>query len=235
MKLEINYHSLFTPLGRQSNLISPQMLSEHIFSPRVITSFRINNFHDIGTKRYLENVRKLTKDNSDEDEIDYIIEFFKQNKIKCVKYKYNIHSTTQSQQCFDSFIQLCPQGKRLIISEKRVNKEIYRYKALNKEDNKKTGIFQNFVNKAQAIIERPAAQKKEHKCRKCGIENDSDLEMDTQGPETKYSIDVSIKSPLLSEVTSISFGGYSSRFMMLRKHVNTTSSFEIENIPFKSW
>ena len=65
-------------------------------------------------------------------EIKIIEELFRHNKIKCVKYNYNIDNI-QRQHCNDAFIQLSSEGDRLIFTKKVVKSKIE--KLINTDQN----------------------------------------------------------------------------------------------------
>lgn len=41
--------------------------------------------------------------------------------------------------------------------------------------------------------------------------------------------------PSISEITGFSFGGFSSRFQILRKHINSANLIDLKNQNFYSW
>lgn len=43
------------------------------------------------------------------------------------------------------------------------------------------------------------------------------------------------KTYYVSEIEGIIFGGMSSRFWMLRKHINSLNEKNLKNLPFKNW
>jgi len=51
----------------------------------------------------------------------------------------------------------------------------------------------------------------------------------------KYNLTRSSASCKLDDIKSFIYGGFSSRFWMLRKHINCLTSNEFKNAPFKSW
>ena len=53
--------------------------------------------------------------------------------------------------------------------------------------------------------------------------------------QIEFTEDMSSASCLLSEIKNFIYGGQSSRFWMLRKHINSTPRKHIEKVPFKSW
>ena len=60
-------------------------------------------------------------------------------------------------------------------------------------------------------------------------------ELDESMDQIEFQDYRSSASCKLSEIKNIIYGGQSSRFWMLRKHINSVSRKKIETIPFKSW
>ena len=69
------------------------------------------------------------------------------------------------------------------------------------------------------------------------FENERMLKMQSQGPDKKFDLKKSSASCKISEIQQIIYGGTSSRFWMLRKHLNTLSQKDYVNnkVPFFSW
>lgn len=68
-----------------------------------------------------------------------------------------------------------------------------------------------------------------------GVECEGKLKRETTGKDAKYKLHTSIKSPFLSDIIGFTFGGFSSRFLMLRKHINSLPCYELDKQPFYSW
>lgn len=60
-------------------------------------------------------------------------------------------------------------------------------------------------------------------------------ELDECRDHVKFEETLSSASCLVSDIQAIIFGGQSSRFWMLRKHINSMSSKQLRNLPFHSW
>ena len=69
------------------------------------------------------------------------------------------------------------------------------------------------------------------------FENEREIEAFSQGPNKKYNLKVSTASFKISEIKSIIYGGKSSRFWILRKHLNSIKKkeFQDEKVPFFAW
>ena len=60
------------------------------------------------------------------------------------------------------------------------------------------------------------------------FENEREIEVFSQGPSKKYNLKESSTSCKLSEIESIIYGGKSSRFWMLRKHLSSIKNKEFQ-------
>jgi len=60
-------------------------------------------------------------------------------------------------------------------------------------------------------------------------------ELDENIDDIKFKNVESSGSCKISEIENILFGGISSRFWMLRKHINMLSDAELKSMPFYSW
>ena len=60
-------------------------------------------------------------------------------------------------------------------------------------------------------------------------------ELDESRDQIKFEETISSASCLVSDIQAIIFGGQSSRFWMLRKHINSMSPKQLKNLPFYSW
>ena len=71
--------------------------------------------------------------------------------------------------------------------------------------------------------------------------NESDLEvsavteLDEELDDVKFKDVKSSSSCKIRDIQSIMFGGLSSRFWMLRKHINLMEPEELKKLPFYSW
>lgn len=68
-----------------------------------------------------------------------------------------------------------------------------------------------------------------------GIVDLAELNNQINSKDSKFSLATCKTSPLLKDIKSFSYGGTSSRFQMLRKHINSTNILHIRSQPFKSW
>ena len=59
--------------------------------------------------------------------------------------------------------------------------------------------------------------------------------MHKQDADQLNNVVTSSGSTYVSDIIGIVFGGYNSRFWMLRKHFNSMSTFELDKVPFHSW
>ena len=53
--------------------------------------------------------------------------------------------------------------------------------------------------------------------------------------DTDYQEKESTASCYLDDIQSIVFGGLTSRFWLLRKHINSLDKYELNKLPFYSW
>jgi hypothetical protein len=68
---------------------------------------------------YMKNTRILRIRENDIYEMERIQDFLVKNKISCVKYNSTI-ILERANQCYDAFIQLSPDKKRLLVTKKIV-------------------------------------------------------------------------------------------------------------------
>lgn len=122
---------------------------------------------------------------------------------------------------------MCTEGKRLLITKKKVIKKVKTNKFDEEEEDLDPGIdelktmFKNASSVASGVFHLGSQKKKKKKEDLPGVENEKKLEEETEGPNSKYNLKEIIISPVLSDITAFTFGGFSSRFLMLRKHVNS--------------
>lgn len=60
-------------------------------------------------------------------------------------------------------------------------------------------------------------------------------ELDEDVDDVKFRDRKSSGSCKVADIQNILFGGVSSRFWMLRKHINTLDDAELKSLPFYSW
>ena len=98
----------------------------------------------------------------------------------------------------------------------------------------------NIVNEKKQIIRDEAIRlKKEKRCEDCNTNknevqffaSDSDESVDL----LDYYDDLSSASCRLDQVEAMIYGGFNSRFWMMRKHINMTPINKLENLPFYAW
>lgn len=65
--------------------------------------------------------------------------------------------------------------------------------------------------------------------------DDNDEDDDGYDDEFEYTCSKSKTSCNVSDIKSFVFGGFSSRFWMLRKHINSLSNQDLNKLPFYSW
>ena len=68
-----------------------------------------------------------------------------------------------------------------------------------------------------------------------GVVDEELLKHETTGRQPKFKLKHSSQSPYLKDISSFIFGGHSSRFLALRKHINSLESHKLNQIPFYSW
>ena len=87
------------------------------------------------------------------------------------------------------------------------------------------------IEEAQKLKMEKKSESKKQSAENKIIATDSDESVDLQD----MKLDKSHASCNLDEIEGIIFGGFNSRFWMLRKHVNMTPSGELNNLPFYCW
>jgi len=60
-------------------------------------------------------------------------------------------------------------------------------------------------------------------------------ELDEQIHNVKFTPKISKASCKIKDIQGFVFGGFSSRFWMLRKHINSLDDKSLQNLPFYSW
>lgn len=65
--------------------------------------------------------------------------------------------------------------------------------------------------------------------------DNNDVDDDGIDDEFEYKVAKSRTSCLISQIKSFRYGGFSSRFWMLRKHINSLPNEELDKLPFFSW
>jgi len=61
------------------------------------------------------------------------------------------------------------------------------------------------------------------------------LQYSEEEDESKYTSKKSNASCKISDINGLIFGGFSSRFWMLRKHINSLDSYSLKHLPFHCW
>ena len=140
--------------------------------------------------------------------IDQIKKKFSKNKIKCFKYNYNIDANVQNWRQFESYMQLSKDGTEInIVNLKPIIKEEY---VLEADPNEVERLrMENLEIQANASVDEEVEFNKKNSSASCKLE----------------------------DITGIVYGGFSSRFWMLRKHVNSVDMKTIQDsdMPFFSW
>lgn len=65
--------------------------------------------------------------------------------------------------------------------------------------------------------------------------DDNDEDDDGIDEEFEFKCSKSKSSCLVNQIKSFMFGGFSSRFWMLRKHINSMQIEEMNKLPFYNW
>lgn len=135
------------------------------------------------------------------------------NGITCKKYNYTLDKEAQVINQYESRIQLSQDETELII---------YNQKPILKDDKVNIDIDEQLEKgmKKEEINE---------------ILDDNDSDDDGIDDEFDYVCTKSKSSCKVSQIKSFLFGGISSRFWMLRKHINSMPIEELHNLPFYSW
>lgn len=202
-----------------------------------------------GQKAYNLNVQALDKADLDIEEVDEIKSLFNENKVKIIKYNTSMDQATQVQCNYNGYFQLDVEGEYMDITLKKPIKKMEliqqstheevrkkeqkmlkkRIKMFKKQKSQGLGAFDlskiSFPNIGWNKNTDDSTSTLEDE-KDDGFENDWLIEAEKDVLYTLYS---SSASCYLDQIQSFLYGGISSRFWMLRKHINF--HFTSENGP----
>lgn len=147
---------------------------------------------------YQKNKLKIDERHHDLKQIDRIRERLKSERIKCVKYNHSLDDEVQRVVSFEGYLQLSKDGKFLkIVNKKVIRKKAYAYDPDYRVIQRKREEFEKTLlrGKNSEIME----------------------ENFVEGRDFVYK--KSNSSMALDDIQGILYGGLSSRFWMLRKHM----------------
>ena len=156
-------------------------------------------------------------------------------QIECFKYNNSIEKEVQKQSCYAAFLSLSSDGTKF---ETTNRKPIPDYDIeLPKENN-----FNFDANLNLETLEDKDDEDANYKTMPQGLMIQMDQEFEQireereMGPQIeKFDELPSSGSCAIDEIESFVYNGCSSRFWMLRKHINCMSRTKLDTLPFMSW
>ena len=161
-----------------------------------------------------------------------IFNFFRENKVKIIKFNNTFDKSVQNQASYDGFMQI--QDSELVITLKKPTVEPeFVMDADNEAVMKAKEAHREKMNQT---IRQLAIEKKVNIINDEGIQNEVMLNEEVNKMKL-YKLDKSSLSCSLDEITSFQLGGITSRFWVMRKHLNLMTNSEIDKagLPFYSW
>ena len=161
-------------------------------------------------KLHKQKVKELKQDHAVYDLEELKTEVMDQ-KFHCRKYNYNMDIKVQNYEHQKAYIKIENKGKYFALYNSKISEKM------------------NYILEADpAVLEEKRIEHKSMKKIKYGddVEKDPDVSI----RHTKSSASCSIK-----DIQLITFGGFSTRFWALRKHINCLQDDQMDNLPFYSW
>lgn len=159
-------------------------------------------------------------------------------QIECFKYNNSIVKDVQKQTCYAAFLSLSSNGTKLLITNRKPIPDLDI--DLNQEN-----AFNNIMDVSDPLnltLEEKDDIGENHKTVPQGLliqidqEEQAKREEREMGPKVeKFDELPSTGSCDITEIESFVYNGCSSRFWMLRKHINCMNRRKLEQLPFKSW
>ena len=142
-------------------------------------------------------------------------------RIQCFKYNASLDAIVQKENAYQGFISLSNDGESLIITNQKPETGSNRQQAEQDIDKKYMGAHDGHVHN---VFETLALEKQ------AAFEKEMIL-------EDKLAMKNVISSCTckLSEIEGFVYGGFSSRFWMLRKHISSMHVDNLDQLPFHSW
>lgn len=181
--------------------------------------------------KYLQEKKK------DEEKEPNLNEFFDvknqmmTSQIQCFKYNTTLDKKIQSSTIFDAFLSLSQDGREIIITnrkplgEQKADHEGHLHSHDEEDSYGSTEEVEKKEDDVPCILNQ-LDQEDVEAMRKQEEEEEN---------EFAFKNVKSSASCMLSEIDSFLFGGCSSRFWMLRKHINSQTRTELDKVPFYSW
>lgn len=175
----------------------------------------------------------------DVKEIDGIRDFLYQNKITLMKLNHSVDSQTQRFEYLSSYLQLSKDLDYLSIYNKKPIDQPIHILQMNEAElfaqkqkyyaNKMADIKRKYSGflKFDVVLSPEEAEMQ-------GIEHDVCLEYQLDYLKA-IRLDKSDSSCFISEIEGFVFGPFTSRFWVMRKHMNQLTSHELANAPFYAW
>ena len=182
---------------------------------------------------YKANKEIFNKLSDNHEEILSVISYLQSNHIKCLKYNHSLDAEFQQNNNQQATILLSDDGDHLII---RNCKPVFNHKYdLNTNPKIIQTLKQNEKKKRLAKAKGEQFIEKEFNPYDSSISSHCLSELDSELDEIEFVDDHSSTSCCLSDINGIIYGGLSSRFWMLRKHINSLNNQQLKNVPFYSW
>jgi hypothetical protein len=197
---------------------------------------------------YQRRKKKLDKKWSDLYLAQKIRQELIKTKIDIIKYNYAMDKEVQNFDCQDGFLEISENGQDVQIFNLKIvennqwvlEADPNQVKAL-RDDNER--IYAESQNKKLSNPNTPVIRsRKDTLIEKIMESENSYCEYEYSKPKmnkvkVEYELDKSSASHHISQIESIMFGGLSSRFWSLRKHINymSTESQNMKSMPFFAW
>lgn len=162
-----------------------------------------------------------------------ITRYLQHNKISCFKYNYCLDSEIQNHSSFQSYLQLDPEGEKLIITNRKPVED-FEYTLSN--DPKEIRQLRKEYNSRRREYEKQTKEAKvKHGFQSSDDEEYLNTELDEDIDEVEFKNFQSSSTCSVSDIQGFIFGGFSSRFWMLRKHIIQMDYKSMNQVPFFSW
>jgi hypothetical protein len=159
-----------------------------------------------------------------------------QTQIQCFKYNNSLDKRVQKTNCFDSFLTLSSDGKKLLITNRIT---VTGMDDTNFASETAIKLVPNLgekatINNVEYQI-KPEPQGLNKEVEKFDMEEKFRQAYLLPDKDSQFQNVLSNSSCFIKDITSFVFGGFSSRFWILRKHINSMPANEQKHLPFYSW
>lgn len=187
------------------------------------------NYH---RQKYLD-MKKRKAQPINTEEFYTITRYLQHNKVSCFKYNYCLDAEIQNHSSFQSFLQLDSEGEKLIITNRKpvddfeytLSNDPKEIKKLRKEYSQRRREYEKQTKEAMAKLGFESSDDEEY----LNTELDEDIdEIDFKNFQSSATCSV-------SDIQGFIFGGFSSRFWMLRKHIIQLDYKNMNQVPFYCW